>query len=355
MEGNSMKRFTRISCFIFLLLLLIVAVPATAAVAITKISPKVGYTDSNTIITITGTNFNATYGGEVKLTMVGESNITSTITSWTETQIVCKLKTSDKATGDWNLVVINAADGLETVIPDGFTLQDPMVLTSISPTEAQVNNESVGFTLAGTGLSDVEDVYLYSVDDTNITADNVDAVSSEKVKGTFDLTDATEDTYDVCVKDSIGTTVCDLSFKILTDVFGSIYFETNPDGATVYLNSTKVGTSTFTYGNATPGTYKVLVQKDGYKDYGGYVTVIENKRTVFYARLTSLGEYTTAGTTAAAATATPVKTATTIKKSTLKVPTTWPSATPTETSPVDPAIVLGAAAVGAGIFVMRRR
>jgi hypothetical protein len=117
-----------------------------------------------------------------------------------------------------------------------------------------------------------------------------------------------------------------------------------------------VGTSTFTYGNATPGTYKVLVQKDGYKDYGGYVTVIENKRTVFYARLTPLGEYTTVATTAAAATATPVKTATTIKKSTLKVPTTWPSDTPTTAaSPVDPAIVLGAAAVGAGIFVMRRR
>ncbi|MHB8052937.1 MAG: IPT/TIG domain-containing protein [Methanoregula sp.] len=349
-----MKRFTRVVCFILLLLLLNVAVPATAA-GITKISPKVGYTDSYTTVTITGSGFNTTTGA-VKLTMVGESNITtSTITTWTDTQIVCKLKTSGQATGDWKLVVINA-DGSEIYMPDGFTLQDPMVLTSISPTEAQVNNESVGFTLAGTGLSDVEDVYLYSVDDTNITADNVDAVSSEKVKGTFDLTDATEDTYDVCVKDSIGTTVCDLSFKILTDVFGSIYFETNPDGATVYLNSTKVGTSTFTYGNATPGTYKVLVQKDGYKDYGGYVTVIENKRTVFYARLTPLGEYTTAATTAAAATATPVKTATTIKKSTLKVPTTWPSDTPTTAaSPVDPAIVLGAAAVGAGIFVTRRR
>ena len=348
-----MKRFTLIVCFIFLLLLLMVAVPAAANAQITKISPNVGYTDSYTTVTITGSGFNTTTG-TVKLVMAGQSNITTyPPTTWTDTQIVCKLKTSGQPTGDWKLVVINA-DGSESYLPDAFTLQDPMVLTSISPTDAQVNNKSVGFTLAGTGLSDVSDVFLYSEGNTNITADNVDTVSSVKVKGTFDLTDANEDTYDVCVKDSIGTTVCDLSFQILSDVFGSIYFETNPDGATVYLNSTKVGTSTFTYDNATPGTYKVLIQKDGYKDYGGYVTVIENKRTVFYAKLEPLNEETTVATTAA--TATPVKTATTIKKSTLKVPTTWPSDTPTTAaSPVDPALVIGAAGIGLGLVVFRRR
>ena len=339
-----MKRFTFIVCFIFLLLIMVV--PVTAG--ITRISPTVGYTDSSTTVTITGTNFNTTYG-EVKLMMDGESNITSTISSWSDTQIVCKLKTSSKATGDWDLVVINA-DESEAVKHEGFTILDPMVLTSISPTEARVNTESVDFTVKGTGLSDVSELYLYNPDYDNITAD-LDNPTSTKLTGTFDLTGTDEDTYDVCVTNSYGTTECDLSFKIITDAVGSIYFETNPNGATVYLNNTEVGTSTFTYHNATPGTFKVLIQKSGYKDYTDSVTVIENKRTTYYAKLTPLSQDTSVAT----ATATPVQTATTIRKSTLKVPTTWPSATPTEASPVDPALVLGAAAVGAGIFVTRRR
>jgi hypothetical protein len=347
-----MKRFTLIVCFIFLLLLLMVAVPAAAELpTIDQISPAVGYTGRTTTVTITGSNFINT--SAVRLMMDGESNITATVTSHTSTEIVCKFTlSSSKATGDWDLVVINT-DGTERSKIGGFSIQNPMVLTSISPTEARVNNDSVDFTLVGTGLSDVSDVFLYSKGDTNITAENLDA-SSSKVEGTFDLTDAAEDTYDVCVEDSHGTTVCDLSFEIITDAVGSIYFETNPDGATVYFDNNNVGISTFTYGNASAGTYKVLIQKNGYKDYGDYVTVINGKRTVFYAKLEPLNEETTVATTAA--TATPVKTATTIKKSTLKVPTTWPEDTPTTAaSPVDPALVIGAAGIGLWVVVFRRR
>jgi hypothetical protein len=347
-----MKRFTLIVCFIFLLLLLMVAVPAAAdSPTINQISPAVGYTGRTTTVTITGSNFNMS-SVAVKLVMDGQTNITASITSHTSTEIVCKFTlSSSKETGDWDLVVINQ-DGTEKSMIGGFSIQNPMVLTSISPTEARVNNDSVDFTLVGTGLSDVSDVFLYSKGDTNITAENLDA-SSSKVEGTFDLTDAAEDTYDVCVEDSHGTTVCDLSFEIITDAVGSVYFETNPDGATVYFDNNNVGTSTFTYGNASAGTYKVLIQKNGYKDYGGYVTVINGKRIVFYAKLEPLVEVTTVSATAA--TATPVKTATTIKKSTLKVPTTWPDDTPTTAaSPVDLALVIGAAGIGLGLAAFRR-
>jgi hypothetical protein len=41
-------------------------------------------------------------------------------------------------------------------------------------------------------------------------------------------------------------------------------------------------------------------------------------------------------------------------KSSMKVPTPWPSATPTPASPIDPAIVVGA--LGAGLcFAMTRK
>jgi hypothetical protein len=40
----------------------------------------------------------------------------------------------------------------------------------------------------------------------------------------------------------------------------------------------------------------------------------------------------------------------------MKVPTTWPtSASPTAASPVDPALVIGAAGMGIGLVVIRRR
>jgi hypothetical protein len=343
-----MKHFTLIVCFI--LLLLMVGVPVNAALSI---SPNVGYTDGKArTYTITGSGFNET-AGKVKLMMEDESNITaSSITSWEDTEIICRITiSSSKETGDWDLVVINA-DGLETIDPEGFPIRDSMVLTSISPTEGRVNNESVDFTVKGTGLTDVEELYLYNEDYDNITAD-LDDINSDEITGTFDLSDTEEDTYDVCVEDSYGTTECDLSFKIITDAVGSIYFETNPDGATVYVDNNNVGTSTFTYDDAAAGTYKVVIKKDGYKDYSGYVTAIENKRIVFYAKLTPVSEVTTSATTAT--TATPSRTATTIKKSTVKVPTTWPSDTPTTAaSPVDPVLVIGAAGLGLGLAAFRR-
>jgi hypothetical protein len=133
----------------------------------------------------------------------------------------------------------------------------------------------------------------------------------------------------------------------------SIYFETNPPGATIWLDGTNVGMSVFTYPNATPGTYTVLIRKSGYEDYTGSVTVLDGRRTTFYALLTLPDEDTTVATTVA--TSTPVKTATTIRKSTLNVPTPWPGATPTEASPVDPALAIGAAGIGTGLVAIRRR
>ena len=130
---------------------------------------------------------------------------------------------------------------------------------------------------------------------------------------------------------------------------GSIYFETKPPGATIWLDTIELGTSPFTYYSEESGTFYVHVWKKGYEDYIGKVTVSDGKRVVFYARLTpvpsDIGDETP--TTA------PVTTATTISTSTIKIPTPWPTSSPE--SPVDPAVVIGAAAVGVGYFVIRRR
>jgi PEGA domain len=130
---------------------------------------------------------------------------------------------------------------------------------------------------------------------------------------------------------------------------GSIFFETNPPGATIWLDNIELGTSPFTYYSEKTGTFDVYIRKRLYEDYTDKVVVIEGERVLFYARLTPiLGEITKETTPP-----TPVRTVTTLSKSTIKVPTPWPTTSPE--SPLDPAVVIGAGAIGFGIFVIRRR
>jgi hypothetical protein len=129
---------------------------------------------------------------------------------------------------------------------------------------------------------------------------------------------------------------------------GSIYFETDPSDASIWLATVDIGTTPFTYYSENTGTLSVHIQKKGYEDYSGTVTVISGQRIAFYAKLMPVPRYTGEENTPAA----PMTTVTTIRKSTLEIPTPWPTSTE---SPVDPAVVIGAAAVGIGFFVIRRR
>jgi hypothetical protein len=137
--------------------------------------------------------------------------------------------------------------------------------------------------------------------------------------------------------------------KIPERTGGSIVFETDPPGATIWVDTFEIGTSDSTYFSEKTGTRDVLIRKKGYEEYTGTVTVSDGQRVVFYAKLTPVSRALPDEDTPAA----PVTTATTIRKSTLSIPTTWP--TPSPKSPVDPAFVIGAAALGIGFFAIRRR
>jgi hypothetical protein len=129
---------------------------------------------------------------------------------------------------------------------------------------------------------------------------------------------------------------------------GSIFFDTHPSGATIWLDNVEIGTSALTYYTEKTGTLNVLVRKKGYADATGTVTVSEGKRVVFDTTLTPVTYDLTVTDTPAA-----VITVTTItRKSTVALPTPWP--TSAAQSPVDPAVVIGAVALGAGFFVVRR-
>jgi hypothetical protein len=240
------------------------------------------------------------------------------------------------------------------LVPGGVAAADTPAptLDSITPSSGETNTTVSITSLAGTDFANGASIRLKRSSNDPIVG-SITSLNSTRIVGTFNLNNQDPGDYQVCVYNNATSFACGLTFTIKAPseavASSSVFFETNPPGATVYLNGTKVGTSVFTYNNATPRTYKVLIQKSGYEDYTGSVTVPEGKRVRYYAQLTPLG----AGITAA--TATPVPTATTVGKSTLKVPTTWPSTTPTPTSPVDPAIVIGAIGIGLGLVVVRRR
>jgi hypothetical protein len=149
-------------------------------------------------------------------------------------------------------------------------------------------------------------------------------------------------TTDIATPTDITTTTSDR-------IGGSIYFRTEPADATIWLDNVEIGTSPFTYYSEKTGTFDVRIQRKWYEDYADTVTVVEGKRVDFYARLTPVSPDTTEAKTPAAR----VTTTTALRKSTVNVPTPWPTS-PAE-SPVDPAVIIGAAALGIWLFVIRRR
>jgi hypothetical protein len=129
---------------------------------------------------------------------------------------------------------------------------------------------------------------------------------------------------------------------------GSVYFETHPPGAIIWLDTLEIGTSALTYYSEKTGTFNVRVQKKGYEDYTGTVTVSEGKRTVFEAVLKPV-TYDISDKNTPVVT---VTTVTTPRKSTITLPTPWPTS---PQSPLDPVVVIGAAVFGTVFFAIRRR
>jgi hypothetical protein len=343
-----------------MILLLTLAVPVAADPAISGISPTSAYRGNSVTMTLTGTGFDLPTSSSykyVRLMMDGEDNITaSSISSKSTTKIVAVFSsskiTSSVTKGTWTVAVVND-DGSESTY-DGFTISDDMTLSSISPTYAKTNNDA-SFTLTGSSLSDVTEVYLYKSGYDNITTSDISA-GSTTVTGTFDLTDASEETYKVCVMDSVGTVKCSSSvtFEVTTDEVGEIDISSSPSGATVYIDAVSVGSTPYAATGLTVGSHVVKLTKDGYVDWSKIVKVTSDDTTTVDAELTAMA--TTVITSSPTSIPTTIRTA--LPVTTIKVPTSYPKittavATTTKASPVDGAVVLGA--IGVGIVVLRRK
>jgi hypothetical protein len=261
-------------------------------------------------------------------------------------------------------------------------------ITGVSPSTAP-NSGHFTLTITGSGLTDVTTVRLNKCKLKTGGASEAPFTGTFSVKGdsrivaTFDLTDKKVGQYDVSVNAPHDGTedwgVGDAIFQIYSstgstptvtkttgtgttteptettsgDGENSVFFESTPTGATIFLNGEEIGTSTFTYYTNRDGTYDVLVKKLGFEDYTAKVTIIRGKRVHFSAPLTQLSAGSTPVITGASGT--PIKTVTTNKKYTLKLTPLGTFEPTPEESPSGPATVMWAVALGIVLMVIRRR
>ena len=309
--------------------------PSPTIPTISTITPAYGFNTGVVSITdLSGTGFSS--GATVILTKVGQANISGTSVSVTSTKITCNIDLNGKTAGLWNVVVKNP-DGQSDTKSEGFEIRNAsaaMTLSSITPNYG-MNNDIVTITnLAGNGFLSGTTIKLKKAGYNDIPGSVTSVISSLKITGTFNLNGRTPGTYEVCVENSATNSVCGLVFTVYssdTPLNGSIYIESNPSVASVYVNSDYKGKTPLYVYNVTPGTYPVIVQKSGYQDWSDRITVTAGNRTTVYSRLNVAESDATTATTVRTTTVT----STITRKSTVKVPTPWPSATPTPKSTMD--------------------
>lgn len=355
-----MKSIGLVLCATFAILLIVLVIPATASPTISGISPSIGYRGDSVTVTIAGSGFDLPSSSSyknVRFWRDGQTNITaSSIISETTTTIRAKFSIgSSKEIGTWSVVVVNE-DGSETMYSDCFTITDEMILSSISPVSAQTNNDEVSFKMTGSGLSEVVEVYLYNSAYSNVSATNIDVISSSQITGTFNLNDITEATYKVCTRDSLDTEECSSSvkFEVTTDKVGELDISSSPSGASIYVDNSYMGTTPYTNSSIIVGSHVVKLTLSGYSDYAKIVKIEEDETSTVDVTLSAVA--TTTITTVPTTIPTTVKTV--IPVTTIKIPTTYPkitTATTTTASPVDSAVIIGAVAVGFGLLAVVRK
>lgn len=317
---------------------------ATSAPTISTVTPSSGINNGYIrSVDISGSGFVSP--ASVRLVKSGQTNITMVNANYTSSHIVGDFNLNGALAGTWDVVVINPDLGIVTS-SSGFTVinaSSASTVTVISPSSGTTNT-TVGTTISGTGFQSNARMRLARSGYNDILG-TVTSTSATSLVGTFDLTGQAPGSWNACVLYDGTTRVCGPTFTInalASTANGSISFTSTPSSATVYVDSTKKGTTPFTLYNVTPGSYAIKVQKDGYLDWANRVTVTAGNRTEVAAKLTAED---TSVTTAA----TPLPTITTATlppttKRTIATPTPWPSDTPA--SPVEVPVLIGAVALG---------
>jgi len=319
-----MKRFAFPACLVILLLL----VPCVAAFgpAITGVSPVSGPNNGVVTITITGTNLDtATLVRLNKCRLVtggsSQAPFAGTVLSKSADSITARFDITNKLPGNYDVSISAPYEGLEVW-----------------------GVASGAFTIyAGSG-------YTPPVVYTSVPVTSAVPTATTVPPGT-----------------------------------NSVFFESYPPGATVFLDGENVGTTPFTYYTNRKGTFDVLVRQDGYEKYEAKVTILQGRLVHFTAPLTVYSptpttvttttspttvkttptatttatpgmNVTTSGTTPgdpASNSTPPKKPPVTFRNSSITIPTPWATDPPVaEKSPFDPVLAPGAVVLGIVVVVL---
>ncbi len=115
---------------------------------------------------------------------------------------------------------------------------------------------------------------------------NVDNTASTGVK-TIDLELDYIDTGWLNIGDYPHSKSYVMTFNVIPN-YGTLYVESNPSGAEVYIDGYYEGTTPLTIPNILPGTYTVKITKDGYNDYYESVYISPGASKILNAKLNSI-------------------------------------------------------------------
>jgi hypothetical protein len=174
-------------------------------------------------------------------------------------------------------VTVSVSDGKAAAVSESVNIpvvNTPPVIASLTPsTTSLAPNASCTITCAASDADGDTITYTWTAPSGTITGTG-NSVSWEAP--------ATEGTYtiSVSVSDGHGGTASDSCAITVEMKYGSINIQSNPDGATVYLNGVDTGNITpYVITNVLPGSYTVKLEMYHYKYRQQTITVTANETT----------------------------------------------------------------------------
>jgi len=152
--------------------------------SVTGISPASGAKDATVGVTITGTNFET--GATAKLMRAGYPPITGTgVSVSSATSIGCTFNLFGGDKGSWNVVVTNPGGQYDTKM-GAFLIGDAQpIITSVSPTTAELNTTQLAITIIGQNFKDgVKVTFVQGTSELNcVTPTSIDTTKISCVLG----------------------------------------------------------------------------------------------------------------------------------------------------------------------------
>lgn len=199
-----------------------------------------------------------------KLKKTGQTDVTGSLGSNTQTVLHATFDTRGIATGTWDVYVANAT-GNDTLAGSLTVTEGAPTFTSITPSTGANSNAALAITaIVGTHFVNVTSVKLKKASQTDITLSGI-SYSSTSIAGTANLQDAATGTWNVEITTATGTVTANNAFTITqgAPVPTSITPSSSPSDTVVSITNLA--------GHAMAGATSIKLQMAGQSDIVGSI------------------------------------------------------------------------------------